>query len=150
MERIFENPILLFIVIAFISSLFAKSKGNTENKRRTFPDLRKEFEETYREMTRQEEPDPGKMPPLRRSEPVYKAHVEQAVQPVKAVKEKPVSKAIAKRTQDSLRPSLSQEQKKHPEPPPSIEPVKEKNLADAIVWAEILGPPRAKKPYSKR
>ncbi|ULL17650.1 hypothetical protein DVH26_26255 [Paenibacillus sp. H1-7] len=32
----------------------------------------------------------------------------------------------------------------------SLQPIKQDTLAQAVVWAEILGPPRAKKPYGKK
>ncbi|CEG27909.1 hypothetical protein [Bacillus sp. B-jedd] len=150
MERIFENPILLFIVIAFISSLFAKSKGSTENKRRTLPDLKKELEETYREITRQEQPGHETAPPVRNHKPLHpKEKIKQAVKPAARGETPPAMMERAKNP-GSVRGSIRQEQTHANEEMPAIEPVTEKNLADAIVWAEILGPPRAKKPYYKR
>lgn len=150
MERIFENPILLFIIIAFVSSLFAKSKGNPENKRRTLPDMKKEFEETYRELTRQEQRVPETVPPVRNQKPLHpREKIKQAVKQAERGK-------ISPSTEDSVgivgvvKVADRQEQIHASEEMPAIEPVTDKNLADAIVWSEILGPPRAKKPYFKR
>jgi len=150
LERIFENPILLFIIIAFVSSLFAKSKGSTENKRRTLPELKREFEETFREITRQELPSQNTVPPVRKDKPLHpKEKIKQAVKQANRVKIPHASEEPAELARVSRVP-IRQEQIHADEEMPAIEPVTEKNLADAIVWAEILGPPRAKKPYYKR
>lgn len=150
MERLFENPILLFVIIAIISSMFSKVKGKPENKRPgRMPELARELRERYEEISKPEQRGTGRRP-AGNQEPSAQPRAgkpevrREAVIPVAAVE------PTVEKMDETRRPLLQSTGKSVGSDEFSIEPVTEKNLADAVVWAEILGPPRSKKPYYKR
>jgi hypothetical protein len=143
-EFFFENPFLFIVLIAVLSSLLKKRKGNTDNKKTPYPSKGNkqtkpvspfdEVKEIFKEVTRSF--SEGTITPDRKIEhPVVQQKAEElhqqmaTGQPLKSIgprslpiEEKPRSKEMG----------LDQEK-----------------LVDAVIWSEILGPPRAKKPYMK-
>ncbi|WP_059171179.1 hypothetical protein [Bacillus sp. FJAT-27445] len=151
MERIFENPILLFILIAFVTSMFSKSKRSAENKRpRRLPEITRELKEMVQDATNPEPRGSGRRPVQHHQETHGQAPA-RAKQSAAAQEEVlvPISTTVPAKKQDSAR-QIRGKVTAVQEESLTIESLKEKNLADAIVWAEILGPPRSKKPYYKR
>jgi hypothetical protein len=137
----FENPILFIIIIAVISSFFKKKKAEPHPKRNipgaghgqsrtesSFDDVKEIFREVTRKLSEEASIPPRKIQP----EPVI---LEQ---------------------ETVARYDVKEEESKEYSPPPKlpVEAVKNKEMdinanqiVDSIIWAEILGPPRAKNPY---
>ncbi|WP_053367183.1 hypothetical protein [Bacillus sp. FJAT-27245] len=152
MEKLFENPILLFALIAIVSSMFSKIKGKPEAKNKRpgrLPELARELQDMAGEVARQNERGSGRRP-VRREEPQVQARTDKAEAVREAVNSVPALAAAMEKREETKRPVLQDAGKGRDGQDIAIEPVTEKNLADAVVWAEILGPPRSKKPYYKR
>ncbi|RDU35421.1 hypothetical protein DRW41_18365 [Neobacillus piezotolerans] len=149
MERLFENPILLFVIIAFVSSMFSKLKGKDENRRPgRLPELARELQERYGEAAKPDQKGMDRRPARRQdSSTVTLSGKGEAAR--EAVNPSPLQDNAVEKSGDTGR-RIVQNPGKGVGENLSIEPVTEKNLADAVVWAEILGPPRSKKPYYKR
>lgn len=143
-EFFFDNPFIFIILIAALSSLFKKKKKSAENQRTAYPSKGnqqtkpvspfEEVKEIFKEVTRSFSEDT--MTPDRRAEkPVIQQKTEEIYQ------------------QTALREQVTPEEK---QPLPTQEKTRSKELemdqqklVDAIIWSEVLGPPRAKKPYMK-
>ncbi|OCA91153.1 hypothetical protein A8F94_04655 [Bacillus sp. FJAT-27225] len=133
------ETIILFIIIAAISAIFNKAKERpADSKRRTIPELKKEFQEVYKEISQSEIPKSLKELEQRRKQQVQIPNRE-AAHPVEAAPKISSGKQLLKE-----QPVMVNEERK-----PSLEK-SEKDLADAVIWAEILGPPRSKRPYYRR
>ncbi len=147
MEILFENPLIIIILIGVISSLF---KNRNKNERQESPakrvetrkpkstqngsDVFQEMKEIFREAshTYQEEIKPVRRLPEQHLPKITEVKVEPVeVQPS-------ISEDIARGQSGSQIPQLGQ---------PKGLKVDESKLAEAVIWSEILGPPRAKKPY---
>ncbi|MCQ6273634.1 hypothetical protein JMM81_01415 [Bacillus sp. V3B] len=143
-EFFFDNPFILIILIAVLSSLFKKRKGKTESKERTYhPKENKqtkpissfdEVKEIFKEVTR--------------------SFSEETTSSDRKI-EKPI---VHQKTEELYQQMATDKQLKSVEP--QSLPIQEKpeskeidldqtKLVDAVIWSEILGPPRAKKPYMK-
>jgi hypothetical protein len=160
LEFLFENPFLVIVLIAFISSFFRKKKDNPDtqgrtptqtgggqNKRPPSPieearDIFKEFSRSLQEQ--QEKPMPRKTMDKqfqsgRKMETSQKAE-QPAASDMNALEILPVRNEMK-------RPPIGLEPKAMPNKELKVQ---EEQLIDAIIWSEILGPPRAKKPYMKK
>ncbi|WP_409270701.1 hypothetical protein V1499_15050 [Neobacillus sp. SCS-31] len=152
MERLFDNPILLFVLIAIISSMFSKIKTKPENENKRpgrLPELARELQEMYGEVARGEQRETSRLPE-RREKPQVQTRTGNAEAVREAVNPAPVLAAAIEKGEQSKRPVLQDTDNGRDTKEMSIGLATEKNLADAVVWAEILGPPRSKKPYYKR
>jgi hypothetical protein len=143
-EFFFDNPFIFIVLIAMLSSLFKKRKRNTESKQTTYPT--KENKQTkpvssldevkgiFKEVTRSF--SEGTITPNRKIE---HSAVQQKAEELhqQMVTDEPL-KSMGSR-------SLPIEEK-----PRSKEMgLDQEKLVDAVIWSEILGPPRAKKTYMK-
>ena len=163
MEALFEligNPFVIFVLIGILSSLFNKAKGNgQDNQQRRRP------ARPVHRPAKMEVPAEAKPEPLRESRPVQ-SRTPQPRQ-VKEVKEAAQLSDIQKVYQEKLqqlekidskpraeRGRLSSEGTQRSrlsavkeEPILDFQPDQD-SLVQGLIWAEILGQPRAKKPYS--
>ncbi|ALC89895.1 hypothetical protein AM500_08980 [Bacillus sp. FJAT-18017] len=133
------ETIILFIIIAAISTFFGKAKENpNEKRRRSLPELKKEFQEVYKEVSRADIPKSLKEIERRTTKKTAVPQPKPA-EPLKIADKAPVkaSRVSAEPVQDKTEED-------------QMISVSEKNLADAVVWAEILGPPRSKRPHYRR
>lgn len=143
-EFFFENPFIFVILVAVLSSLFKKKKGDTESKKTSnrpkgnkqaqsnnpFDEVKEIFKEVTRSFSE------GTITSERKIEhPVVQQKAEELRQQM--VKAEPLKSAEPQSLpiQEELR---SKEMK-----------LNQEKLVEAIIWSEILGPPRAKKPYMK-
>ncbi|MEN8701038.1 hypothetical protein [Bacillus infantis] len=149
MEFLLENPFILVVLIGIISSLFSKAKrggssgpvqqpGNVEPEPGPYTDAGYEQEEKaavpVQEAGRQ----------ARESmEAYYQERKEQAEERAKRLSER--QNLLESRVQNARSAAGNPEKSKSAEPAGRAAVSREK-LADAIVWAEILGPPRSKNP----
>ncbi|WP_338470295.1 hypothetical protein R4Z10_16025 [Niallia sp. XMNu-256] len=148
MEILFENPLIVIILIGVISSLF-KNRDKSEKQESpakrveadrhkptqksgdVFQEMREIFKETSR--TFQEEIKPERQFSEKQSE--------KKIAEVKVVLEEELPSLSEKPDKQHAPQTIQQQQLKEFK-------VDESKLAEAVIWAEILGPPRAKKPYS--
>ena len=145
MEILFENPILWLVLLGVISSLFrGKKREEDGQKTRSNPVENRptpksgsafgELKEIFREVncTFQEETQP--------SQTLKKERVQEVIEPAsynqRAVQGKT---AIANEIEVVQKAPILQKKNQLK--------VDESKLVDAVIWSEILGPPRAKKPY---
>jgi hypothetical protein len=145
LEILFENPILWLVLLGVISSLFRGKKREEEGqKTRSNPVENRptpksgsafgELKEIFREVNRtfQEETQP--------SQTLKKERVQEVIEPAiytqRAVQEKT---SIANEIEIVQKAPILQKKNQLK--------VDESKLVDAVIWSEILGPPRAKSPY---
>lgn len=143
-EFFFDNPFIFIVLIAMLSSLFKKKKGNTESQKTSnLPKGNKqtkpispfdEVKEIFKEVTRSF--SEGTATPNRKVEkPVVHQKAEKLHQQVV--------------TDEQLK-SMGTQSLPIQEKPRSKEiELDQTKLVDAVIWSEILGPPRAKKPYTR-
>lgn len=158
MEILFDNPFIIIILIAALSSMFKnKKKPENDRKRGTShtsaskperPSNRMdEMKEIFKEVTRhlsEEHPVPAK-----KTEEMYQEKQDEAAQLIETLKQK----SDVKGKIESITTGISQgpdKQTMGTEKKDNSMKLDESTLIDAVVWSEILGPPRAKNPYRKR
>lgn len=146
MEFLLENPLIIVILIGIISSLFKKGKNETEPPKKK---QSRTFWETVQPPKFDSFPE---VKPLQKS----KGYIEEPEQPVRSIQEDYLE---AQRKADSLKRDAEEierniklnEAKRSSNVAASIEnndfQVDSKRLADAVIWSEILGPPRARRPH---
>nr|WP_295969472.1 hypothetical protein [uncultured Bacillus sp.] len=156
MEHFFENPFWIVVLIAVLSSFFKKKKEISQGKQQSrqspmkeksdpagplenVPDL---FQELTRTLHEQLDPRP------------QKAASQSAAKRLKS-KGKAGSPAKIAGTEVIPEPQLVREQiqpvpMQSPEDNPKELEIRDKQLIDAVIWSEVLGPPRAKKPYLRK
>jgi hypothetical protein len=149
LEFILENPFILVVLIGIISSLFSKAKrsgntnpaerrGNPEPERDPYADAGYEPEEKA-DVPLQKA---GKQA-LESMETYYQEKKEQAEERARRLADR--QELLERRVQNSRR-TADKPERNLPAEPSSRTSVSREKLADAIVWSEILGPPRSKNP----
>jgi len=154
-EIFFDNPIIFIILVAVISSLFRKKKVSSndskgqktinqpmENKRSQPNNPFDEIKGLFKELTGSL--SDGTNTPNRKMGNPYpeeKKGVQQSVEEFNQKMSNDWESESLKRVES---PSLSLNQEK---PKDKEIEMDETKLVDAVIWSEILGPPRAKKPY---
>lgn len=136
------ESILFIIIAAILSTIFGKSKRKGQPKRaksmkaKDFHDIRSMFEQSSKKI-------PKKIGKFTTGEPVKPESsstkiVEKYQQIKKDIEIKPVGPIYAHSEEKSEKEQVFTE-----------DPDK-KTLINGIIWAEILGPPRAKRPFSDK
>lgn len=168
MEALFElfsNPIAIFILIGVISSLFNKAKENAkeQQQRRARPsnppvaesvsapaEMRDRRKDTPRDSERTSKP--VKPAPARADrEPGVLSEVQKVYQEKKRQAER--SPSSQRKTDRGSRLSAGEttgrlmQEKRYPEPESSFQPDRDR-VVEGLIWAEVLSPPRSKKPYN--
>ena len=142
MEFLFENPIFLVIVIGLISSLYKQLKKGGPEDGKQHP--RGPFTQTTQ---------PINSRPVERNRPVVRSKpLDEVFHEVKRMVEKtPIVQPIENRTAAKVVSARN--------PVTPIDPNKGTNkqsshvitktrLVDGVIWSEVLGPPRSRKPHS--
>lgn len=143
MDFLFENPFIIVVLIGIISSLFKKTKGQTKAN----PKPSKPFVEntpipeiTNFEGVREE--------PIRTLDTEYRDMKKEAEAKITALKEQQKRfEQKAERMNSTTRMNQSVRSTPTATNNKATFQVDQEKLADAVVWSEILGPPRAKKPH---
>jgi hypothetical protein len=153
LEFIFENPIAIIFIIGAIVSFFKKMKenNNPNPNQEINPEWKKvlNIPETINDGRRMETRAPREpredREPLQTSNQLAKEYYE-----VKSNTEKKQSKENTRKDSANHRKDINKTVVNH-EVLTSVDltPTKD-TLTDGIVWAEILGPPRAYKAHSQR
>lgn len=134
MEFIFENPFILIILIGIISSIFKKNKEENKSQR----GRPKPFVESI--------PIPEVDVALERNrdnkatrKPKSNEKIEENMAVLSDPKQETLEKPAQRKTINRLRDTRPQQEKEQ------ALPVEENSLVNAVIWSEILGPPRSKK-----
>lgn len=161
LEFFFENPILTIIIIAVLSSFFRRKKdererGHAPNKpvkgyeprpqNRSFEEARDILKELSRTLQEQSPAKPKTM-----KKPLQPAEKEKTV--LSELKE-PASAASMPQKMASDSPAsepkaVSDEAKQEKSGEMQLE-WRKQQFINGIIWSEILGLPRAKKPYMRK
>lgn len=155
MKFLLENPFILVVLLGIISSFYKQMKGSVgddSQKRKQpkpfvqgnsneqskpffdFGELQRKIEQSQQEIKR---PERKKVAPKKKLDETISAYKEQQV---------PIEKK-AGRPQTGRLNQPRAVQKVQVE---KTITVSNQTLRDAVVWAEILGPPRAKQAYNRR
>jgi hypothetical protein len=163
MEALFDllgNPVIIFIVIGILSSLFNKAKGNGKDQqhRRPVRPAGKPVVMNVPPETKREPrpaPRPVQTRPARHMPVKAEQRTSQATDIQKVYEER---KQQADITENRQRPAVSgrlssdadsgrlRRTKEKPEYSFQFEPDQDR-LIEGLIWAEVLGKPRSKKPY---
>jgi hypothetical protein len=142
MKFLFENPILLVALIGIISSLFKRLKGNSAEGGNQH--TRGPFTQTTQ---------PINSRPVERKRPVVRnTPLDEVLQEAKRMVEKtPNVQPIENRTAAKVVPT------RNPATPiapnngtnkQSSHVINKTRLVDGVIWSEVLGPPRSRKPHT--
>jgi hypothetical protein len=141
------ETIIFLIIVGILSSIFGKAKGNS-NPGRTKSFSGKGFDDLRRMVESQMEIKPVKTGQISTGEPVKQ---DIAIQPItieekyQELKQKPVVDRIQVGNSRNEAPRIVVESEDIP-----FEKPDDKTIINGIIWGEILGEPRAKKPYFSR
>jgi hypothetical protein len=149
LEFLLENPFILVVLIGIISSLFSKAKrgsssgpvqqpGNVELESGPYKDAGYEPEEKAAAPVQKAGRQASES-----MESYYQERKEQAEERARRLSER--QDVLERRVQNARSAAGNPEKSKSAEPAGRAAVSREK-LADAIVWSEILGPPRSKNP----
>lgn len=154
MEFLFENPWLIFIVIGIITSLFNKAKGGQgkQNNRPQRQPVQQKSTANQQEIRPVQEGRNKDVPPVMPKKHVEKEYADRKKQEAEAQLQ------ALKNKQNELINTRNSLQMNSPRGSSRLDsiPYKEKKtavsiekqkLVDGVVWAEILGPPRALNPH---
>lgn len=166
MTRIFEfllnNIFIVVIIVGFLASLFRKA-GAAKKQPGRMPDfggggiLRRQAPDSD-SGTRSDEPRTAQTEyaPIYRSQDSQPARTSESrtIRQESGKEEPPASGITA--MERSLQRAAAQKAKAgsaaasgHGSKSPAAEKVSSDDLRKAVIWAEVLGPPRAKRPYRK-
>lgn len=137
------ETILFLIIAGILSSIFSKAKGKSNPGRtkpftaKGFSDIRTQVEQQMMNMQRK----PGQ---ISTGQPALQdTNLPSLEEKYQEVKQKPVV-SIKQLEQPVVSTSLEVDSDT------SLDKPNEKTIINGIIWAEILGEPRAKKPYFSR
>lgn len=164
MEFLLENPFILIVIFAIISSLFKKGKGSSQNQKNTSSRAKPIEARTIQKQQAQSRTMDNRktMSPLKRfeqmatemAERLEKEYAEKrklAESTVRQAKEytppteKEVKSIHVEVEKPVIKPTVIEEKQAHV--PHSSFSVEKQKVIDGVVWAEILGPPRALNPH---
>lgn len=141
LEFFFENPLFIFILLGILSSLFSKGNDEKKQKRRPSPQP-KPFVESK---------------PLPKIEPIQKPATlsktwEEEKKPEMNWKKSKIQEQYLQKLEEKLEviPSVAKKVENEEVAPKGkidVDQITEEKLVDAVIWSEILGPPRAKKAH---
>lgn len=157
MDFLFDNPFIIVVLIGIISSFFKKNKEEkkqtTQRSPKPFvertpkpkPEIFKQLEQ---EITKYLVPERQEVPT--KQETAKKSIQSDYLEAKKQAEAKPP--VLQEQNSEQVLLEVQGEQYQMESSPPLTVPrasfsVDKDRLADAVIWSEILGPPRAKRPH---
>lgn len=140
MEILFDSPILLIIVIGFLSSLYKRIKGTDENSRRPRPASKASPASPPAPQPARQSGGGGSTANLRQLYQEQRSQVENAQENRRQREPGRSGRFSASSLPSSSSEALAAEPKLH------LKPDRD-SLIEGVIWSEILGEPRSKKPY---
>lgn len=159
MENLFDNPIIFIALILIISSFFKRlTQGKTEEqqKRQRPIDPGREFsapEITPEPSARPSKERPGRPPSERSLQKIDRENdkkqreAEDSLQIL--IEQKKALEGKARQIESLTGRKKSMLSTNDPPKEGLIHPEK-RQLIEGIIWSEVLGPPRVKRPYNRR
>ncbi|MEH6994289.1 hypothetical protein V7075_16495 [Neobacillus drentensis] len=141
------ETILFLIIAGILSSIFGKAKGKSNPVRRTKPFPAKGFDDFRTKVEQQMMGVPRNKGQISTGQPAKKeTDLQSMKEKYQEIKQNPdVPKSQLKQLQPSKAARIEEVSNEIP-----FEKPDEKTIINGIIWAEILGEPRAKKPYFPR
>ncbi|WHZ01783.1 hypothetical protein QNH48_22770 [Neobacillus sp. YX16] len=141
------ETILFLIIAGILSSIFGKAKGKSNSGRRTKSLPAKGFDDFRTKVEQQMMGVPRNKGQISTGQPANKVTDLQSMEEkYQEIKQNPV---VTKSQVKQLQPSKVVRIEEVSDDIPFEKP-DEKTIINGIIWAEILGEPRAKKPYFPR
>ncbi|TKC19957.1 hypothetical protein [Robertmurraya kyonggiensis] len=145
MDFLLDNPLIIAILVGIISSIFKKRKNETKPTKKKS----KNFWETVQLPNFDSS---SEVKPLQKVEVYREEHVQVDRTLQEDYLEAQRKADLLKRDAVDIKQNIRlNEVKLNPEPSTHQEKndfqVDSNKLADAVIWSEILGPPRARKPH---
>lgn len=165
MDVLLENPIIIMIIIGAILSLFNKSKVNNQNQKNPSSQTKPTQARSISNEQGQRRPvdDRKGMSPVKRLEQMATEMAERYER--EYAEKRKFAEATLKQAKEEPRPmereaeqlyvapvksvtteSITSQEKQMPAPQLSLTAEKQK-VINGVVWAEIMGPPRALNPH---
>ncbi|NWQ40073.1 hypothetical protein MLOOGBEN_05105 [Bacillus sp. EB106-08-02-XG196] len=140
------ETILFLIIAGILSSIFGKAKGKSNPGRRTKTFPAKGFDDFRTKVEQQMMGIPRNKGQISTGQPAKQSNMQSMEEKYQEIKQIPViSKTQVKQMQPSKPARIEVESDDIPFEKPG-----DKTIINGIIWAEILGEPRAKKPYFPR
>lgn len=140
------ETILFLIIAGILSSIFSKAKGKNNPGRRTKPFPAKGFDDFRTKVEQQMMGVPRNKGQISTGQPAKQSNMQSFEEKYQEIKQIPV---ISKTQVKQMQPSKAARMKVESDDIPFEKP-DDKTIINGIIWAEILGEPRAKKPYFPR
>lgn len=142
MEFIFENPIFIIVIIGMITSFIKRLKGTKASEPSKEPDWKKmmNFPQMFDE-PRQEVSSPSKEQQVTKSKLAQEYYEHKQTTEITKTRNTPRKESTSQRKEVEVRNKVEEKV--------GFSQSKE-NIIDGVIWAEILGPPRANKSHSHR
>jgi Fe2+ transport system protein B len=157
LDLLFENPFIIVVLIGIISSLFNRMKSSAEEPKRQpvrpvqnrpaqaqSTTMEEKIERPY--VHREEKSVMVTDTPLNEIQEKYAEKKKAAEERLKQLEQQ---KAVTEKRAARMNSQVTRVVHKQSSRSERLSPNKEK-LVDAVVWSEILGPPRAKRPFRGR
>lgn len=157
MNFFIDNPFLVIILIAVISSFFKKKKENpapNHNKpkqsgkaqQRPQRSVVEEARDLFKELVADE------TKPIPRKTEKKVRRPKQSAETAKAslTRSEPLSEGLQEAVLDTMQTANPTAALSPDTTPKKKLEMSEDHIIDSVIWSEILGPPRAKKPYMRK
>ncbi|WP_174730154.1 hypothetical protein [Mesobacillus harenae] len=157
MEALFDNPIIIMIILGIISTIFGRIKGENQEeqkKRGTRPaqparPVSQPARTEYREVSPAEPSRPQRNPveeTLHTPEKIQNVYEEKRREAEERIKQLNSQAQRIKNSQKRNQPKEESVETFQRERRNAVLHPDKSTLVDGIIWSEVLGPPRAKKP----
>lgn len=140
MEILFDSPILLIVVIGFLSSLYKRIKGTDENSRRPRPASKASPASPQAPQPAMPSGGSGSTANIQQLYQERRSQVENAQGNRRQREPGRGGRLSASNIPSSSSEPVAAEPKLH------LKPDRD-SLIEGVIWSEILGEPRSKKPY---
>lgn len=147
---ILTNPIMILVVIGILTKVFKNQQSGDQKSRQPSPKLDpmhpKHFEEKRAYQSR---PNLDEMPVTFDKEISYQSKV---YEPLEAMVKTEINEASLTQHQSEKQVAQKSKPKKAPnhKKRSSLQGIRSSNAVEGVIWAEVLGPPRAHKKWSHK
>ncbi|MFN2745280.1 MULTISPECIES: hypothetical protein [Bacillus] len=137
LDLLFDNPIIMAVIVGIISVIFnkiGKNDENEENNRKKAPEQRKTKAPKQQEKRHQTAEKPT-------AKPAAMKKSNDLVQELERIK------ADAERSMPAVERAVKKQSKRMLEPHAERLDINKKSVVQGIVLGEVFGPPRSRKPH---
>ncbi|WP_127533010.1 hypothetical protein [Paenibacillus kobensis] len=165
-DFLLDNIYLVIVVAGFVLSAMGKRKGKGDRRTTRMPDFGggdaasvEEGEPQRHRPSNGQPPLPGRQPSAERPQPAAVRRVPSSSGPAVAARTQPAEREdifLSTELQDASSPRVPEQRSTRPTVVASATgkqvaaaDLDVKAMRQAVVWSEILGPPRAKRPWNR-